>query len=389
MSKILYITNVGGKRMAYGFSGTAIEAAHSLGHEFYAVANRSRATPEEIKEDEEKYGIRLLHMDVARSPFSLQNLVAYKQLVKLIQEENIDYIHCNTPIGGILGRLAGKKCKVKRVIYQAHGFHFYKGAPLINWLLYYPVEKWLAHYTDALITINREDYELAKKKFKLRNGGKVYYVPGVGIDTAQYTPNKNVSAASENFSIWAQKRVELGIPLDAFLLISAGDLNINKNNRVIISAMEKLNNKQIHYVLCGVGDQQAKMQKQADDAGLHDNIHFLGFRTDIKELYETADCFVMPSLREGLSRSMMEAMASGLPCIASRIRGNTDLLEGAEGGFLCNTMDVDDYAEKLNILANDAELRAKMGEHNLRNIVNFGIETVTEEIRKIYDAELG
>lgn len=375
MSRILYVTNIGGKRMSYGFSGTAIEAAHSLGLEFYTIANRSNASWEDIKEDEQKYDVRLLHYDLARSPFSLRNLKAYKQLCEVICENKIDYIHCNTPVGGMLGRLAGKKCKIKKVVYQVHGFHFYKGAPKKNWLLYYPIEKWLARYTDALITINREDYEFAKNKLKLRNGGKVHYVPGVGIDTAQFHVDKDIRV---------EKRKELGIPHDAFVLISAGELNANKNNSAIIAALDQLKNSNIHYILCGVGELEADLKKQAADAGLGDRVHFLGYRTDVKELYAMADCFVMPSFREGLSRSIMEAMASGLPCIVSKIRGNTDLVAENEGGFLCKPTDYCGFADAINALASDAQLCQNISEFNRTRVMDFDVAVVEEELRKIY-----
>ena len=153
--------------------------------------------------------------------------------------------------------------------------------------------------------------------------------------------------------------------------------------------MEKLKNPHLHYILCGVGEKQIELQEQADKAGLHNNVHFLGYRNDVKELYGASDCFVMPSFREGLSRSMMEAMASGLPCVASKIRGNTDLMVDGEGGYLCDTNDVSSYAEKLNILANDLSMRQKMGENNLIAIKKFSVETVIEEIRNVYVTELG
>lgn len=376
MSNVLYISNIGKKRMSYGFLGTSIEATKLLDMNFLAVANRSESTPDDIKADEEKYNIRLLHADIARSPFAIRkNYRAYKQLVKIIRENNIDYIHCNTPVGGILGRLAGKKCKVKKVIYQVHGFHFYKGAPKKNWLLYYPVEKWLARYTDALITINKEDFEFAKEKIKLRGGGKVYYVPGVGINTAQYNTEKSHRES---------KRTELGIPTDAFLLISAGELNANKNNGVIISAMEKLGRPDIHYVLCGVGELEEQLKAQAEAAGLSKNVHFLGYRNDICELYSAADAFVMPSYREGLSRSIMEAMSAGLPCIVSKIRGNVDLVSEGKGGYLCKPTDVDSYAEALEKLADNPTLREAMRSFNLEKVKEFDSAIVTEEMKKIY-----
>ena len=377
MTKILFISNIAKK--VGSFSIAALKSSQKLGNEFYMVANWSYADKEQIESDEKKYGVHLCHIDLSRNPYSTKNIRAYKQLVDIIKRENIDCIHCNTPVGGLLGRLAGKKCGVKKVIYQAHGFHFYKGAPKKNWLLYYPIEKWLAHYTDAIITINKEDYELAKNKLKLRNNGKVYYVPGVGIDVAQF----GVKTKSRD-----EKREELGIPKDAFVIVSVGELNKNKNNRVIISAMQKLNDKNIHYVLCGTGDQEASLKAQAQTLNLQNNVHFLGYRTDVKEIYRMADCFVMPSYREGLSRSIMEAMASGLPCIVSKIRGNVDLIENGKCGFLCDVEDVLGFSEKIGILAGNPDLCKTMEENNLIKEKKYSVENVAEELFKIYNAEL-
>lgn len=376
--KLLYILNIA--KRVNNFSYTSMIAAQNLGLEFHIAGNWSYASDEERIADEERYGIKIHQIDFIRAPYHPGNKKAYVQLKTLIENEQFDFMHCNTPIGGVVGRLLGKKCKVPKVIYQVHGFHFYKGAPLLNWMLYYPVEKWLARYTDALITINQEDFEFAKNKLKLRGNGNVYYVPGVGIDTSQY--NRDVELRDA-------KRIELNIPSDAFVLISVGELNANKNNRVIVSALEQLECNNIHYVLCGVGGLESVLKKQADEAGLHENIHFLGYRNDVKELYGMADCFVMPSFREGLSRSIMEAMASGLPCIVSKIRGNVDLVVEGEGGYLCDTNDVSAYAEKLNILANDLSMREKMGANNLIAIKKFNVETVTEELRNVYIAEFG
>jgi glycosyltransferase involved in cell wall biosynthesis len=183
--------------------------------------------------------------------------------------------------------------------------------------------------------------------------------------------------------------MELNIPLDAFVLISVGELNINKNNQVIISALEQLERNDIYYVLCGVGELEAELGAQADNAGLQDKVHFLGYRNDVKELYEMSDCFVMPSFREGLSRSVMEAMASGLPCVASKIRGNVDLIEEGKGGYLCSPTDVDGFEDAINLLAEDTVTRETMGRNNLITIQKFSTETVVDEIRKIYAAELG
>ena len=377
MSKILFISNISNRITT--FVTASISVAHDLKMDFYQVANWHGAEKGQIEKDEEKYGIKIKNLPISRNPFDKSNLSAYKQLVEFIKQEKIDYIHCNTPTGGILGRLAGKKCKVKKVIYQAHGFHFYKGAPKKNWLVYYPVEKWLAKYTDALITINKEDFELASKKFRLRNNGKVYYVAGVGIDSKQYLSDGKLRD---------EKRAELNIPLDAFVIISVGELNENKNNKVIISALEKLKNKNIHYILCGVGDKKDELSAMAQSAGISENIHFLGYRTDIKALYNASDCFVMPSYREGLSRSAMEAMASGLPCILSDIRGNRDLIENGSGGFLCKPDDASGFSEAISKLFGNSSLCEKMKAYNLKKINDFDTSVVEKEIREIYINEL-
>lgn len=378
MSKILFISNISHK--INSFANASIAAAHDLEMDFYHASNWQDAAKAQIQADEAKYNIKINNVHISRNPLAKTNLTAYKELVDLIKREGIDYIHCNTPTGGLLGRLAGKKCKVKKVIYQVHGFHFYKGAPRKNWVLYYPVEKWLAHYTDALITINQEDYELAKTKLKLRKGGNVYYIPGIGIDTSQY----NTESDSRS-----KKRIELGLNDNDIALISMGDLIERKNYDTAIRAVAETKNKSLHYYICGKGLEEENLKLLAKSLNVAEQIHFLGFRSDIKELLSASDVFLFTTKQEGLPRSMMEAMASGLPCVASRIRGNTDLLEGTYGGFLCDTMDIHAYAEKINLLARDAAMRETMGRNNLLTIQKFSTGTAIDEIRKIYAAEFG
>ena len=371
--KILYILNNAPK--VNNFSYSSMRAIQEMGVKFHIAGHWSYASSKERIADEQRYGINIYQVDFIRTPYHPGNIKAYFQLTELINKEDYDVIHCNTPIGGIIGRIAGKFCKTKKVIYQAHGFHFYKGAPLLNWLLYYPVEKWLARYTDALITINQEDYVLAKRKMKLRNGGKVYYVPGVGVDVEKFS-----KATVDK----ANKRKELGIPEDAVLLLSVGELNNNKNHETIIRSIADMN---VYYIIAGQGELQRHLENLIDAQNLQDRVKLLGFRRDVKELYEAADIFVFPSFREGLPLSLMEAMASGLPCVASRIRGNTDLLENTEGGFLCDPLNASEFAEKLRVLTTNTALREKMGRTNRVTIQNFSTETVIREMQKIYAAE--
>ncbi|MDY2980857.1 MAG: glycosyltransferase family 4 protein [Fusobacterium sp.] len=370
--KILYILNITSR--VNNFSEASMNVCLDNKIEFHIAGNWGYKNTEEKRNDEEKYGIKICQIDFERNPLHPKNLIAFKQLIELMKKEKFDIVHCNTPVGGVYGRIAAKICGIKKVIYQAHGFHFYKGASKLNWLVYYPIEKILAHLTDALITINFEDYDISKK-FKLRNKGKSYYVPGVGFDI-ESSKKINIS----NIKI----REKLDISIDDIVCISAGELNNNKNNIIILEALNMLKNSKIHYLLCGVGNLKEKLVQYSLENNLGKNVHFLGYRDDVKELLKVSDIFIMPSFREGLSRSIMEAMASGLPCVVSNIRGNRDLIENEKGGFLVNPTDSEEFAKKINLLVNNSELREKMKNYNLERIKSFDIKVIEKELEKIY-----
>lgn len=373
MKKLLFVSNISNN--VGSFVVASIAAAKKCGFEFYYAANWDGATKEQIAEDEKKYGIKIVHIDLDRSPYSTKNIKAYKQLVDLIKKEKIDYIHCNTPVGGVLGRLAGEKCKVKKIVYEAHGFHFYEGAPKKNWMIYYPVEKWLAKKTDAIITINNEDFERAKT-FKLKNNGQVYYVPGVGMDLSQYNVPDTVREI---------KRNELNLKDTDFALISMGDLIDRKNYKIAIEVVAKLNNPNIHYFICGEGPEEVNLKKLAENLGVDKQVHFLGFRNDIKELLKASDTFLFTSKQEGLARSLMEAMASKIPCVVSKIRGNTELIVNNENGFLCSGLD--DYVNAIIKIMQSPDLAYKFKEKSSKHLNNFSIEKVIDCLFDVYSKE--
>lgn len=373
MKKLLFVSNISNN--VGSFVVASIAAAKKCGFEFYYAANWDGATKEQIAEDEKKYGIKIVHIDLDRSPYSTKNIKAYKQLVDLINKEKIDYIHCNTPVGGVLGRLAGEKCKVKKIVYEAHGFHFYEGAPKKNWMIYYPVEKWLAKKTDAIITINNEDFERAKT-FKLKNNGQVYYVPGVGMDLSQYNVPDTVREI---------KRNELNLKDTDFALISMGDLIDRKNYKIAIEVVAKLNNPHVHYFICGKGPEEVNLKKLAENLGVDKQVHFLGFRNDIKELLKASDTFLFTSKQEGLARSLMEAMASKIPCVVSKIRGNTELIVNNENGFLCSGFD--DYVNAIIKIMQSPDLAYKFKEKSSKHLNNFSIEKVIDCLFDVYSKE--
>lgn len=310
-----------------------------------------------------------------RFPLKKENIKNYKKLKQIIDDNRYDIIHCHTPVGGALTRLAAKKSREKgsRVVYTAHGFHFFKGAPIINWLLYYPIEKMMANYTDALITINNEDYQIAQK-FKAK---EIYKINGVGIDINKVT-------YIENHSI----RKDLNIPDDATILLSVGELNKNKNHKTVIKALSIKNNPDIHYLICGIGHLETSLKEEVKRRGLEGNVHFLGYRRDIPTICNESDVFVFPSFREGLSLSLMEAMASGLPIIATDIRGNTDLIDVEKGGFLIKPKDINTLNEFINDLHQNNKKRERFAFYNINKIEKYSIKNVLKDIEKVYKFNL-
>lgn len=284
-----------------------------------------------------EWNCKIYPISWSRSPLSTGNVNAVKELKKIVTEGNYDIVHCHTPIAATCTRFACKGLRKSglKVIYTAHGFHFYKGSPLKNWLLFYPMEKICSRWTDVLITINKEDYALAQKKMRAK---RIEYVPGVGIDTERF---KN-TIIDKN-----KKREEIGIPQDAFLVLSVGELNENKNHQIVVRAIAEIGDKNIHYAIAGKGDQKEALENLAAGLGISEQFHLLGYRTDVAELYKTADVYALPSIREGLNVSVMEAMASGLPCIVSKIRGNVDMVEDGVNGYYIDPFDVSTAVESI------------------------------------------
>lgn len=368
MKKILIVSTV--SRQFYLFEHGNIEVLHSLGYEIHAAANFSDAN-----ERLDALDIIRHPFDIQRSPFSLTNIRAYKQLKQIMKTENFDSVHCHSPMGGVLARLAAKSSGISPIIYTAHGFHFYKGASLINWLLYYPVEKYLARYTDVLITINQEDY-IRAQKFKAK---RTVYVPGIGVDTKKFS----------GFSVDRdKKRKELCISNETVVLLTVGEMIKRKNHETAIRALSKLKSsgraKNVIYLICGRGELEGYLKDQAKRLGVDEMVIFLGFRNDISEICTASDIFVFPSYQEGLPVSVMEAMSAGLPIICSRIRGNNDLISDGDGGYLLAPEDVDGFAESISKVIDDAELRLSMGKRNIEKVKEFDIAKVKEKVKKLY-----
>ncbi|MCB2312023.1 glycosyltransferase family 4 protein [Clostridium tagluense] len=380
MKKMLMIVSVAS--MIDQFNMPNIDILKKQGYEVHVAANfeygstSSKERVEELKKELTGLNVQYYHVDFSRKIKNVsENIKAYKQIKNLMLKNEYDFVHCQSPIGGFCGRLAANNTNTT-VIYTAHGFHFFKGAPLLNWILYYPVEKLLAHYTDVLITINKEDYARAKKSFK---AGKIKYIPGVGIDTKKF---------NEVIVDKLAKRKELEVPEDGFVILSVGELNKNKNHETVIKSLAKLNNPNVYYVICGQGILENYLKNLLKKLGLEKQVKLLGYRRDVAEISKASDVFVFPSVREGLPVALMEGMALGLPVVCSNIRGNIDLIEDYKGGYLVAPDDVDGFTEAIHEIIQKYSLRENMGEYNKESIVKFDIDNVKVSMEKIYfDAE--
>lgn len=309
----------------------------------------------------------------SRNPFSPRNIKAYRMLKKIIDEENFDIVQCNTPIGGAVGRLAvGRKRKNTKVFYIAHGFHFFEGSSLLSWLVYYPIEKFLSYTTDVLVTVNQEDFERARKRFKARH---TILVNGIGVDLERIE-----NAHPDRTAIYKS----LGIKETDTVLISVGELRKLKNHKTIIQAMAKLKMNNLHYIVAGSGASGEHLLKMAGEYGVKDNVHLIGFCHNVFDYLKSSDIFCFPSTREGLPVSLMEAMGAGLPAVVSDVRGNRDLIVSGKGGFLYDPDDASGFAEGIKKMIENPHLRKSMGEFNKERIQDFDIEIVKKCFAKIY-----
>lgn len=369
MRTALFIATVG---RFLSFERNDIKILQSLGYEVHIAANLNLAELDDFQAN----GIIRHQIDFARIPWSKTNLNAYKQLKKLFSENHFDIVHCHTPMGGGLGRLAAKKYRKSgtKVIYTAHGFHFCKDAPTRNWLMFYPIEWFLAYWTDVLITINGEDYALAQKHMHAK---QVEYVPGVGIDLERFAPH--IMAEPEK----SVKRVSLGLNVKDKVFVSVGGLNKDKNHILMLKALKETRNVNFKYIICGIGALKDFYEKYLSDNGLENCVKLLGHRTDIAEILQIADVFVFPSTFEGLSVALMEAIASKVIVICSASRGNTDLVKDKR--CLFDYRSVDELIQAIhNVEDMSKEERDKIIEDNYSRLLPREKSVVIAKMKEIY-----
>lgn len=368
MKKILYVTTI--NLTTNTFLVPHINHLLDLGYDVEIANNLDTPVSDKLYKS-------VLHnqIEFSRNPIHFNNLKAYYQIKNLVKEKKYDIVHVHTPVAAFITRMAVRKEKVK-LIYTAHGFHFYKGAPIINWLFYYPLEWFAARWTDIIVTINEEDY-IRAKKFKMRKNGEVKLMHGVGIDPKQYE--------LVNFDRDGYRKM-LGLSKDDFVLLILAELNKNKNHIQLIKAMALLkDNKTNIKVLCaGSGPLEKKLKQKIKDLNLDSNISFIGFRTDVKELLNSCDCVGLFSKREGLGKCLLEGMSTGKPLIGTNTRGPREIISHGENGYL---VELDNYRQLsgyIKELSNKKDMCLTFGNLNKEKINKYSLKEILLFIKDIY-----
>lgn len=368
MKKALLVATV--PSMIDKFNMNNIRTLQKIGYEVHVSCNFFDNSPklqeynDTVRGFLEENKVKCHQISFSRSPFSRKTIAAVKELKKVVSQERFQLIHGHTPVGGVIARAVGALYRTPKLIYTAHGFHFFKGAPILNWIMYYPVEWLLSFFTTDLITINQEDYHFSKKYLFPK---RLHKINGVGIDLSHFQE-----------CVFKDETNKLK-------LFSIGELNTNKNHRLVIEAINQSIYRDFFiYHICGQGPLLKELEDLVQEYHLEEQVKFLGYRSDIVELLPKYNVFVFPSKREGLPVSVMEAMAMGLPVIASNIRGNNELIDEKRGGFLFEVSDVENLKYYLDYCYENKNKLYEFGKYNTVKITKYSIEVVNQQMTSIY-----
>lgn len=370
MKKILYVTTVSSTINAF-----LVPHIKYLINRGYIVDIATNIT-DKVNQDLIDMGVRVFEVDFQRIPVSPKNSRAYKQIKKINKKEKYDIVHVHTPVASFVTRYALRKEKNLKIVYTCHGFHFYKGGSIINWLLFYPIEKIAAKWTDSLITINSEDYEIASK-FKLRNNGQVSKMNGVGIEKEKYV--------IENFNK-SEYRKKLGLKDDDFVILVLAELNKNKNHIQLIKAMNLLKDKypNIKAIFAGTGPLEEEIKKQIKENGLEEKISLLGWRNDVKELINLSDVVGLFSKREGLGKCLLEAMICGKSVIATNTRGPRELIKNNKNGFLVGINDYKNTSKSIEKIYMSNNLKSLLKINSINKANEYLLDNVLNQLNQNY-----
>lgn len=355
------------------FHKPLVKMLHEHGCEVHVAARNNLAEKNGLKLD---FVEKVFDIPFERSPFNKRNLAAYKQLKSIIDAGGYDVVHTNTPVGGIVGRLAAQKARKRgcQVFYTAHGFHFFQGGPKKSWLVYYPIEKFMCRFTDELITIAEEDYDLAMRKFPV----SVSRIHSIGANSEKYSvPTEEEIAAL---------RQELGIGAERKVIICTGELNANKNQITAIQAMKQVVQQipEALLLLAGNGPTHDELQGAINELGLQDHAILLGYHTDLERYVKASDLVLSCSKREGLGMNLLEGMLCAKPVIASDNRGHRELIRAGKNGYLFDAEDYKNAADGIVSILADLSTAKNFASEGYRIAPKYTDKAVYLELERIY-----
>ncbi|HFI0782904.1 TPA: glycosyltransferase family 4 protein [Streptococcus suis] len=378
MKKVLMISTV--PSMIGQFNMSNIKLLMKLGFEVHVACNfkdRSVWSEERVQKFQlelNKLGIKQIQIDFPRSPFHFYKLFkSYLTTFKLLHTEKYIFLHCHAPVAGIISRIAGIGNQVK-IIYTAHGFHFYRNSPVKNWILYFPIELLLSLHTDTLITINQEDYTIAKNMFFMRD---LHLIEGVGVDYKRFYPNRQAGIL---------KKQKLGFSQEDKIVIYVGELSTRKNQTFLVEVMSLIvkKNPSVKLLLVGKGELYSKIKTEIENYQLSDNVFLLGYREDIDELMQASDLAVSSSRQEGLPVNLMEALGVALPIVATDCRGNRDIVQNEQNGYLISNFNVTLFADAILNILNNVSISEYYSKSSLVLSKKYDINYIETEMENLY-----
>lgn len=368
MKKVLMVATYGDFFAA--FETNNIKILNDMGCEVHLCANWTDANYNYKYSKLDGLKFKKINIEFDRSPYTLKNFKNYKKLSNLMKQGNYYLLDCHNAVVGAYARLAAKKNNISKVMYTAHGFQFYKKGPKKDWMIYYPIERFLSRFTDVLVVMNEEDNGVAQKFYSK----ELFFIHGIGVNL-----EKSNSESEKKLN-----RADFGIPRNSFVILSVGELSKRKNHEVVIEALKEMNDKDIYYLIAGEGQEKETLLKKISDANLSNNIKLLGFRTDVNSLNKMADIAIFPSLREGLMIAGIESLANGTPIIASNRKGLADYTIDYATGFRIEPKSVRDVIQKINYLKENIFLLDSMKQNAIIKSKEYSLEVVENEMRNIY-----
>ena len=368
MSKLLIITTVPSTIRA--FLLPFARHYRSLGWHVDCAANGVLKMPELQSEFYACYELPL-----TRNPAAIGVLIAAPSAIRaLVQSGAYDIVHVHTPIAAFLVRFALKDVSKKpKVVYTAHGFHFHQYGKVLTNFIFKSLEKLAASWCDALVLINQEDYQAAKQaSFATR----IEYMAGIGIDTQLW----QASTISDQQT--QELRQSLALATEDVLFLMVAEFNVGKRHADALQALAQTP-AYVHLAFAGIGVLQEKIKLLAKQLGVESRVHFLGFRRDMPLLMCTSRAVILPSEREGLPRSLLEAMSLSVPIIGANIRGVAELT--SDGCGLSHAVgNVQQLAAAIQILAESSDLAQQMGQKARAKVLAFDIQDIIRDHDVLY-----